>query len=78
MVHLYNAETDQPLGTISEADLQALADALEEESADDQDYYINTDTIDLLVGRASAALVDLLRNALGTDEGIEIRWQRGE
>jgi hypothetical protein len=78
MIDLYNADTDQLLGTISEADLEALADALEEESVDDQDYYINVDTIDLLVGRASAALVDLLRSALGTEEGIEIRWVRRE
>ena len=78
MIELYNADTDQPLGSISEADLQALADALEEESVDDQDYYIDADTIDLLVGRASPALVDVLRSALGTEEGIEIRWQRRE
>lgn len=78
MIDLYNAETDEPLGTMTEADLQVLADALEEESAEDRDYYINEDTIDLLVGRASAELVDLLRRALGADEGVEIRWQRRE
>ena len=76
MIELFNAETDQPLGMISDDDLQALADALEEESAADRDYYINVDTIDLLVGRASGALIDLLRSALGTSEGVEIRWQR--
>ena len=78
MIELYNAETDQLVGTISETDLQALADALEEESVDDRDYYINVDTIDLLVGRASGTLIDLLRSALGTNEGVEIRWQRRE
>ena len=78
MIELFNAETEQPLGAISEADLQALADALEEESADDRDYYINADTIDLLAGRASDALVTLLRSALGTNEGVEIRWHRRE
>ena len=78
MIELYNAETDQLVGTINETDLQALADALEEESADDRDYYINVDTIDLLVGRASGALIDLLRSVLGTNEGVEIRWQRRE
>ena len=78
MIELYNAETDQLVGTINETDLQALTDALEEESADDRDYYINVDTIDLLVGRASGALIDLLRSVLGTNEGVEIRWQRRE
>ena len=37
MIELYNAETDQLVGTINETDLQALADALEEESADDRE-----------------------------------------
>jgi hypothetical protein len=78
MIDLYHADTDHHLGTISEADLQVLADALEEESSDDQDYFINADTIDLLSGRASTGLIDLLRAALGSDEGVEIRWQRRE
>jgi hypothetical protein len=76
MIELYDSETDRLLGSVSDADLQALVDALEEESEDDRDYYINADTIDLLAGRASAQLIELLRAALGTSEGIEVRWER--
>jgi len=76
MVDLYNAETNQLLGTVSDADLQVLADALEEESSEDRDYYINADTIDLLADKGSDQLVELLRGALGTGEGVEIRWAR--
>jgi hypothetical protein len=76
MIRLYDCESNQLLGTVSDADLKALVDALEEESAEDQDYYINADTIDLLAATASPQLIELLRTALGSREGIEIRWER--
>jgi hypothetical protein len=76
MINLYDNESNRLLGTVSDADLQALIDALEEESSDDQDYYINADTIDLLSTTGSPQLIGLLRTALGSSEGLEIRWQR--
>lgn len=76
MIDLYNSDTNQPIGSISDADLQVLMDALEEESSDDRDYYINADTIDILAEKASAELVELLRSALGSSEGVEVRWER--
>ena len=75
MVDLFNAETDQFIGTITEGDLQVLVDTLEEESSQDRDYYINETTIDLLAGQATDKMVDLLRTALGTSDGVEIRWK---
>lgn len=77
MIDLYNAETNQLIGSISEADLQALVDALEEESTQDQDYYIDQATIDVLAeDQASESLLGLLRGALGSNDGIDIRWER--
>ena len=77
MIDLYNNTTKALLGSITEADLQVLKDGLEEESSNDQDYYINAATIDLLGdGRASEHLLGLLRRALGSSEGVEIRWLR--
>jgi processive 1,2-diacylglycerol beta-glucosyltransferase len=77
MIDLYNNDTDQLIGSITDADLKVLIDALEEESATDQDYYINAATVDLLGdGRASDHLLHLLRSALGAKEGVEVRWQR--
>jgi len=77
MIDLYNAATNQLVGSITEADLKVLVDALEEESPEDQDYYIDAATIDLLGdGRATDHLLALLRSALGSSEGVEIRWQR--
>jgi hypothetical protein len=77
MIDLYISSTNQLLGSITEAELQVLVDRLEEESATDQDYYIDQATIDLLGdGRASDHLLGLLRTAVGSTAGVEIRWQR--
>ena len=77
MIDLYNAATNQLLGTITEADLKVLVDALEEEGINDQDYYIDTATIDVIAdGKATEHLVGLLRAALGSSDGVDIRWQR--
>lgn len=77
MIDLYNAATNQVLGSITEADLKVLVDALEEESLEDQDYYIDAATVDLIAdGRATEHLVRLLRSALSSADGVDIRWQR--
>lgn len=77
MIDLYNAATNTLIGTITEADLKVLTDALEEESADDQDYYIDQATIDVIGdGRATEHLLNLLRTALGSADGMDIRWER--
>ena len=76
-IDLYNAATNQLLGSITEADLQVLIDALEEESEDDQDYYIDKATIEFLAdGRPSDHLLGILREALGSNDGMEIRWEK--
>jgi hypothetical protein len=76
-IDLYNASTNAHLGTITEPDLQILVDALEEESLEDNDYYITADTIDFIAdGKATEHLVHLLRTALGSAEGVDIRWSR--
>jgi hypothetical protein len=76
MINLYDCETNRLIGTVGDADLQALVDALEEESPTDRDYYINAETIDLLADKGSPQLVELLRSALGSNEGIDVRWER--
>ena len=77
MIDLYNASTNQLIGNITEADLKVLVDGLEEESPEDQDYYLDRATIDLLAdGRATDHLVGLLRGALGASDGVDIRWER--
>jgi processive 1,2-diacylglycerol beta-glucosyltransferase len=77
MIQLHEKETGVFVGTITEAQLQFLIDQLEEESADDTDYYIDHATLDLFeAGGAETDLLALLRQALRTREGIEIIWSR--
>jgi hypothetical protein len=77
MIDLYDNATNVLIGSITEADLKVLTDAFEEESEDDQDYYIDQATIDMVGdGRATEHLMGLLRKALGTSDGVEIRWAR--
>jgi hypothetical protein len=77
MPRLYIEETNQALGEVSEAELAVLFENLEEESLEDTDYYITLDTVDYLQSRgADARLIALLRSAIGSSDGIDIRWAK--
>lgn len=77
MPRLYNKKTNALLGEISESDVECLVDVLEEEDSKDVDYFIDDATIDILEEyAASAELLALLRKAIGTSEGIEVRWEQ--
>ena len=77
MIDVYNNDTNELIGSITEADLKVLADHLEEESTEDQDYYIDQATIDVIGdGQATEHLLGVLRKALGSSDGVEIRWER--
>ena len=74
MVKLYNAATNQPLGDLTDDQLQFLIDQFEEWEGD-QDYYINTATIDMLNdASADPSLLALLQRALGAAGEADIRW----
>jgi len=77
MIELRDKDTGKSLGMITEAQLQFLADQLEEESDTDTDYYLNRDTLERFVEREiDSQLLDLLLAALGDREEMEIEWQR--
>ena len=77
MVTLSLTESGAVLGSISDADLQMLVDQLEEESEEDTDYYVTAETIAMLEERgASETLVAVLKQALGTAEGVDVSWER--
>ena len=77
MIQLNDKDTGAFIGTITEDTLQFLIDQLEEESEEDQDYYINEATLDIFEeNEADKALVSLLRGALKGRTEMEIRWSR--
>ena len=77
MPKIYNKNSGALLGNVNESDVQCLVDVLEEEDSKDVDYYIDLATVDILEDNgASAALVQMLRTAIGAAEGIDIRWEK--
>ena len=77
MIQLRDAERNSLIGTITEEQLHFLIDELEEESAEDRDYYFSADTIDMLAeDGGDPQLVSLLRGALAGREGFDVRWSR--
>ena len=78
MIDLYNTASNELVGNITEVELQYLTDNLEEESIRDTDYYFDKATVDMLGsdGLATDHLLKLLRDAIGNNEGVELRWER--
>ena len=77
MAKLIDAESGAVIGEISDDQLDFLIDQLEEEEREDQDYYLDLETIDLLEDNgAEDSLITLLRKVLGSSEGIDVRWTR--
>jgi hypothetical protein len=77
MIKIFNKETNEFIGRITETDLEFLSEQLEEESIHDRDYYILRETLEQFpqLG-ASARLMDVLKGGLRDGPSIEIRWER--
>jgi hypothetical protein len=74
-VQLHNADTNQSLGEITDDELRFLFDRLERESDADDDFFIDAATIEMLEdAKAPAHLVETLKKAVGSSEGVEVRW----
>ena len=77
MIELYDEETGSRVGDISDEELKFLEDNLEEESADDDDYFINLETLDMLMAKgAPRHLLDVLERALTGRADVDVRWVR--
>ncbi len=75
-IQLFDNESGELIGAITQKQLDFLIDQLEEESLDDRDYHINRPTIDMLEEEhGETELVELLREALGNRDEMEIRWE---
>ena len=79
MIQLRNKDTSAPIGEITEEQLDFLVDMLEEEDVEDQDYWIDEMTLQYFQENgADPALIKLLQDAIGEDEGVEIEWVSDE
>lgn len=77
MINLRDKDSGKVLGSIPETDLQFLIDHLEEEWAEDQDYYLTRSTFEMLKDKGvSKTLEDILGPVFDDREDIEIEWFR--
>lgn len=76
MIVLFNNDTKTRLREITPEELAFLQSHLEEESLEDQDYYIASVTVDSMEAKGeSTALVQLLRETIGDNDGVEFHWE---
>jgi hypothetical protein len=76
MPRLIRLDTGDAIGQISDEQLKFLVEQLEEEHEEDQDYYIDRDTLELMSDNgADPELLALLEKAIGDDESMNIAWE---
>ena len=77
MVELFDKDSGASIGVITDAQFRFMSELFEEESETDMDYYISQDTIEMMEDEgADVALLDILREALGEKDDMEITWSR--
>ncbi len=71
MIAVSNKESGEPVDSITDSQLQILITHLVKTDPDDQDYYIDRRTIDLIKAVAAdhASVVEMLERALGDRDG---------
>lgn len=76
MPRLTRLDTGDSIGEITDSHLAFLVEQLEEEHDDDQDYYIDKDTLELLSDNGGdPELLAMLEKAMGDDDSMTIAWE---
>ena len=76
MFRLIDIENDQEIGVITEDQRQFLIDILEEEGIEDQDYYIDEDTLSFFAENdCDEELLKMLTEALERRTSIDVRYE---
>ncbi|MEJ7598779.1 MAG: hypothetical protein WKG01_12800 [Kofleriaceae bacterium] len=76
MPRLYRLDTGDTIGTITDVQLAFLVEQLEEDHEEDQDYFIDRDTLELLSDNgADPELVAMLEKGIGDSDEMDIAWE---
>jgi len=76
MPKLIRIDTGNDIGEITDKQLAFLVEQLEEEHEEDQDYYIDRDTLELMSDNgADPELLAMLEKAIGDDDSMDIAWE---
>ena len=73
---LYIKDSEKVIGTLTDEQLDELIELLEEEGAEDHDYYIDKDVLAFMEEEgADEELLAMLRPHITDEEGIEVEWR---
>jgi hypothetical protein len=73
---LYIKDSAKLIGTLTDEQLDELIELLEEEGAEDHDYYIDQDVLAFMEEEgADEELLAMLRPHVSEDDGIEVEWK---
>ena len=76
MIALYDGESDEEVGQVTEAQLDFLQENLVEESLDASSYNITPGVVSSLESNgADPALIEVLRKALGSRTSLDLRYE---
>jgi hypothetical protein len=76
MPRLIRLDTGDDIGTITDVQLKFLVEQLEEEHEEDQDYFIDRDTLELMADNGGdPELLAMLEKAIGDDDSMNIAWE---
>jgi hypothetical protein len=76
MPRLIRIDTGDTIGDITDKQLAFLVEQLEEEHDEDQDYFIDRDTLELMSDNGiDPELLALLEKAIGDDDSMNIAWE---
>ena len=76
MYRLIDIEHDEEIGIITEEQVQFLIDNLEEEGVEEQDYYIDQDSLSFLAeSGCDEELLTMLTEALEGRLNIDVRYE---
>ncbi|MFN8595758.1 MAG: galactosyldiacylglycerol synthase [Anaerolineae bacterium] len=75
MINLFDAGSGARVGRITEKQLQALIDWMEEENSEDREYYLTSEDCELMEEQGvDPTLVEALRSALKGREDMDLRY----
>jgi hypothetical protein len=76
MPRLFRLDNNETIGEITDKQLKFLNDQLEEDRENDNDYFIDRDTLELLSDNgADPELLALIEKAMGDDDEIDVAWE---
>lgn len=76
MPRLTRIDTGDEIGEITTKHVAFLVEQLEEEHEEDQDYFIDKNTLELMSDNGiDPELLSMLEKALGDDDGMDIAWE---